>query len=72
MASESMSERRGILYGMPVRITDDSCEPANWLAGLVLTAAIALLGFNGNVLEYEPGGYLRALWAWCRGDASGN
>jgi len=63
-----VSKRRGILYGMPVILTDDGgCTPANWFAGIVVDVMVTLFGFNGAVLEYEDGNYWGALWSWMTG-----
>lgn len=64
-----MNQRRGILYGMPVILNDDGgCTPANWFSGIVVDLMVALFGFNGAVLEYEPGEYWSALWSWVTGE----
>lgn len=63
--------KRGILYGLPVILEGDGCTPANWFAGLLLDFLCDTLGFNGMVLEYEPGGYWPTLWFWLTGDISG-
>lgn len=62
-------ERRGILYGIPVRLTDDGgCTPTNWFTGVMLDTMVMLFGFNGAVLEYESGEYWPALWEWMTGE----
>ncbi len=59
---------RGILYGLPVIVTDDSVTPANWFAGVVLNVMCTVLGYNGWIVEYDEGEYWSALWLWLKGD----
>lgn len=62
-----MSEpNKALLYGLPVKFTDDGCEPSNWFVGLLLEIPIALFGFNGMIFPYE-GSYWRALWDYLTG-----
>lgn len=63
--------KRGILYGFPVLIDEqtDSVTPANWFAGIALDFMCSALGFNGAILEYEEGDYWGALWSWLTGEA---
>ena len=64
-----MREKRGILFGLPVRLLPDGgCEPINLYVGLILDLMVTTFGFNGAILEYERGEYWSALWQWLRGD----
>ncbi len=60
----------GIVYGMPVHITDGGCEGANLFAGLVLDVLIGIFGFTGDVFVYDPKecDYFHALFDLMMGD----
>lgn len=54
---------KGLLYGLPVRVYEERCEPDGWLAGWLLDFLVTVFGFNGALMLYDCG-YWEALWFW--------